>query len=99
MPAHSSHILQPLDVSCFAPLKKAYSRQVESKMRLGNNHITKVDFLPAFYIAHQQAMTAETILAGFAATGLVPFNPEKVLQNLDTLIQSTPSPSKGSQSS
>lgn len=99
MPAHSSHILQPLDVSCFAPLKKAYSRQIESKMRLSNNHITKVEFLPAFHIAHQQAMTAETILAGFAATGLVPFNPERVIQNLDTVIQSTPSPSKGSQSS
>ena len=99
MPAHSSHILQPLDVSCFAPLKKAYSRQIKSKMRLSNNHITKVEFLPAFHTAHQQAMTAETILAGFAATGLVPFNPERVLRNLDTMIQSTPSPSKGSQSS
>jgi hypothetical protein len=99
MPAHSSHILQPLDVSCFAPLKKAYSRQIESKMRLSNNYITKVEFLLAFHIAHQQAITAETILAGFAATGLVPFNPERVIQNLDTVIQSTPSLSKGSQSS
>ena len=99
MPTHSSHILQPLDVSCFAPLKKAYSRQIESKMRLGNNHITKVEFLPAFHTAYQQAITAETILAGFAATGLVPFNPERVLQNLDAMIQSTPSPLKGSQSS
>ena len=68
-------------------------------MRLGNNHITKVEFLPAFHTAHQQAITAETILAGFAATALVPFNPERVLQNLDAMIQSTPSPLKGSQSS
>jgi hypothetical protein len=44
-------------------------------------------------------MMAETILAGFAATGLVPFNPEEVLQILNTMVQSTPSPSKGSQSS
>ena len=99
MPAHSSYILQPLDVSCFAPLKKAYSRQIESKMRLSNNHITKAEFLPAFHIAHQQAMTAETILAGFTATSLVPFDPEKILQNLDSVIQLTPSLSKGSQSS
>jgi hypothetical protein len=26
MPPHSSHLLQPLDVGCFAPLKKAYGR-------------------------------------------------------------------------
>ncbi|KAH4800714.1 hypothetical protein HBH61_206670 [Parastagonospora nodorum] len=26
MPPHSSHLLQPLDVGCFAPLKKAYRR-------------------------------------------------------------------------
>ncbi|KAF2174716.1 DDE-domain-containing protein, partial [Zopfia rhizophila CBS 207.26] len=26
IPAHSSHILQPLDVGCFWPLKRAYRR-------------------------------------------------------------------------
>jgi hypothetical protein len=29
MPPHSSHLLQPLDVGCFAPLKLAYGRQAE----------------------------------------------------------------------
>ena len=33
MPPHSSHLLQPLDVGCFSPLKKAYSRQIEELMR------------------------------------------------------------------
>jgi hypothetical protein len=28
MPPHSSHLLQPLDVGCFAPLKKAYGTQI-----------------------------------------------------------------------
>jgi hypothetical protein len=27
MPPHSSHLLQPLDVGCFGPLKKAYGRE------------------------------------------------------------------------
>jgi hypothetical protein len=30
MPPHSSHLLQPLDVGCFAPLKKAYGRQAKN---------------------------------------------------------------------
>ena len=32
MPSHSSHILQPLDVGCFGPLKKAYGREIEGLM-------------------------------------------------------------------
>jgi len=52
MPPHSSHILQPLDVSCFGPLKKAYGSQIENKLRLGINHITKQEFLLAYLAAH-----------------------------------------------
>ena len=79
MPAHTSHILQPLDVSCFGPLKKAYGSQIENKLRLGINHINKEEFIPAFLAAHQQAMTTGNITSGFKATGLVPFNPGEVL--------------------
>jgi hypothetical protein len=52
MPAHSSHLLQLLDVGCFSPLKYAYRGLVEQKMRLGYNHINKFDFLQAYLIAH-----------------------------------------------
>ena len=30
MPPHASHILQPLDVGCFAPLKQAYKKEIKS---------------------------------------------------------------------
>ena len=51
MPPHSSHLLQPLDVGCFSPLKRAYSREVEGLIRHYINHITKLEFLPAFKAA------------------------------------------------
>ncbi|KAL6229681.1 hypothetical protein BDW75DRAFT_224722 [Aspergillus navahoensis] len=41
MPALSSYLFQILDFGCSAPLKCAYSCLVESKMRLGFNHIDK----------------------------------------------------------
>ncbi|KAM9875447.1 transposase [Verticillium dahliae] len=41
MPPHSSHLLQPLNVGCFGPLKKAYGRQIENKMRAGTSHIRR----------------------------------------------------------
>src|SRR6478736_5126281 len=52
MPAHASHLLQPLDVGCFGPLKKAYGREIERLMRCSINHISKTEFFPAFYAAY-----------------------------------------------
>ena len=48
MPAHLSHFLQPLDVGCFATLKRVYSQQIEGLMQAGLNHINKPDFLRAY---------------------------------------------------
>lgn len=91
MPPHSSHILQPLDVGCFGPLKKAYGRQIEEMMRAHISHITKDDFFPAFYAAFLDAMTESNIQGGFRGAGLVPFNPESVLSTLDLRLR-TPTP-------
>ena len=62
------------------------------KMRLGVNHITKEEFLPAFLIAYRQVMITKTITSSFKATGLVPFNPQRVLEKLGPIITATPSP-------
>ena len=91
MPAHSSHLLQPLDVGCFSPLKRAYGRLVENKARLGFNHIDKIDFLEAYPQARVTAFKVESIKNSFAATGLLPFNPERVLGQLNIQLK-TPTP-------
>jgi hypothetical protein len=79
MPPHSSHLLQPLDVSCFAVLKRSYRRQIEGFIQMGLNHINKPDFLTAYVSARKESMTLDTIRSGFVATGLVPFDPKRVL--------------------
>jgi hypothetical protein len=56
MPAHSSHLLQPLDVGCFAALKRSYGGLVKTKMRLGVNHIDKQDFLLLYQQARAEAL-------------------------------------------
>jgi hypothetical protein len=81
MPAHSSHLLQPLDVGCFAPLKRAYGGLVESLTRNGINHIDKLDFLAAYPEARVKAFQDASIQSSFRTTGLVPFNPTSVLAN------------------
>lgn len=83
MPPHSSHFLQPLDVGCFGPLKASYSKQIEKMMRMQITHITKDDFLAAFLEAFNTSMTVTNVQAGFRATGLVPYDPESVIDRLD----------------
>ena len=61
MPPHSSHLLQPLDVGCFGPLKKAYGRQAEELMRNWISHITKLEFLLCFKRAFDAAITPSNI--------------------------------------
>ena len=48
IPPHSLHILQALDVSCFAVLKRLYGQAVTAQMWVGINHIDKDDFLTLY---------------------------------------------------
>jgi hypothetical protein len=72
MPPHSSHLLQPLDVGCFSPLKRAYSREIESLIRHHINHVTKLKFLPALKAAYSRSFTPVNIRSAFQGAGLVP---------------------------
>lgn len=93
MPPHSSHKLQPLDVGCFGPLKRAYGAEIEKLMRVYITHISKEDFLPAFVTAFCTAITESNIRSGFRATGLVPYDPEYVISQLDVRLRTlTPVP-------
>jgi len=91
MPPHSSHLLQPLDVGCFAPLKKAYGRQIEDLIRNSINHITKLEFLPAFKAAFDAAITKDNIKGAFRGSGLIPYDPDAVISKLDIRLR-TPTP-------
>jgi hypothetical protein len=91
MPPHSSHLLQPLDVGCFSPLKRAYSREVESLIRHHINYITKLEFLPAFKVAFDRSFTPANICSAFRGAGLVPLQPDAVLSKLDIKLR-TPTP-------
>lgn len=91
LPIHLSHLTQPLDISCFSTLKKAYSRQIEHFVRAYINHITKVEFFLAFKAAHFSTITESNNRGGFRGTGLVPFDPEAVISKLDVKLR-TPTP-------
>ena len=82
MPAHTSYLLQPLDVGVFGPLKEAYGKLLKDLMAAGNNHIDKEDFLSLYPDAHKQIFTSANICSSFRGAGLKPLNPEHVLSKL-----------------
>lgn len=91
MPAHSSHLLQPLDVGCFSVLKRSYGEAVAQLIRDGVNHIDKPDFLRCYIQARTEALNERNIRSSFAATGLTPYDPDRVLTHLHTQLR-TPTP-------
>ena len=82
LPSHTSHKLQPCDVSVFGPLKSAYREQVERLYRGGLTNVNKEHFTTIYSPARAKAMTKRNILAGWAKAGLFPFNPARVLRDL-----------------
>lgn len=92
MPPHTLYLLQPLDVSCFSPLKRAYGYEVQELARQGILHIDKVDFLSIYINVRLQVFIEQTIKSGFQATGLVPADPQRVLSSLTIVNYATPSP-------
>jgi hypothetical protein len=82
LPAHTSHMLQPLDVAVFASLKHWYRRAVDARLRLGEIRIPKLEFLSIYSEARPRAMTDKNIKSGFRQAGLVPFNPGSALRRL-----------------
>ena len=91
LPPHLTHRLQPLDVAVFSPLATAYSNQIDALIQSssGFNRATKRVFWSLFRNAWKSALVAPNINAGFSATGIWPFNPTKVLNQLEI---KTPSP-------
>jgi hypothetical protein len=87
MPSHSSHLLQPLDVACFAPLKRSYSDGISALARNYIHHISKETFLPAFKAAYKYTFTEANARVGFRGAGLIPFNPDIVLLKLDVRLR------------
>jgi hypothetical protein len=80
LPSHTSHKLQPCDLGVFAPLKAAYRDEAERLFQGGANTVGKQHFTSLYSPAREKAFTKRNITAAWAACGLFPFNPDRVLR-------------------
>ncbi|KAH0611005.1 uncharacterized protein H6S33_011432 [Morchella sextelata] len=82
LPAHSTHLLQPLDVGLFGPLQHYYGKAADTHLREIRTGINKSTFWSFFVDARKKTYTKSSIQAAFRTTGIFPFNPDKVLTKL-----------------
>jgi hypothetical protein len=78
MLSYLSHLLQPLNIACFALLKRSYSDSILALARNYIYYISKETFLLAFKAAYKVTFTKENTRAGFRGARLVLFNLDAV---------------------
>jgi hypothetical protein len=66
----------------FGPLKTAYREHVEELYHKGASTIGKQHFTLPYDQAQRAALTSHIIKSGWAKAGLCPFNPNRVLQEI-----------------
>jgi hypothetical protein len=80
LPAHCSHVLQPLDLGCFSSLKAAYRTLVGEHTALTDStRVGKQRFLDFYARAREIGFRKENIRSGWRAAGLWPVNINKPL--------------------
>lgn len=78
LPAHFTHLLQPLVVGVFGPLQHYYGKAADDHMRDTRTGIKKGTFWRFYRDARRQTFIPKTIQSAFRTTGVWPFNPNKV---------------------
>jgi len=83
LPAHSSHLTQPLDIGLFSPLQSNYGKLVMDWSKGGGfPALHKSDFFLILKIAREQTYTPQNIKSAWMGAGLVPYNKYKILNHL-----------------
>jgi len=90
LPPHTSHILQPLDVALFGPLKKRLTAALAHLNQAQLSRIQKIEWMEAYIKARSEACTRQNIESAWRGAGLVPLNPQRALRTIERHV--TPEP-------
>ena len=86
LPAHTSHLLQPLDVTCFGSFQRMYNNVCHKTMRLSPCDITRYNICEISCKVYYKAFCAENFISGFKSTGSFPTN-----RNVISILATKPS--------
>lgn len=89
LPPNVTHLLQPLDVVVFQPLKHYHAKALDLMVRDGLVNIIKVKFLGCIQEVRKKAFRASTIRSAFKKTGIWPFYPQPVLDLINSRMMTS----------
>jgi hypothetical protein len=98
LPPHTSHLLQPLDVAIFGPLKKRLTAALEHLNAAQLLRIHKHEWMEAYIKARTEVLKTQHIDSSWRGAGLFPFNPKRALRTIakettpEAEIPKTPTP-------
>ena len=79
IPPHTSHRLQPLDLTFFGPLKTSYYKECDNFMTSNpGRRITQFEVAMIFGKAYIKCCTMEKAINGFKKAGITPFDPDVI---------------------
>ena len=82
LPPHTSHLLQPLNVAIFAPVKAYLTMQNKQFINCGIARQQRPEWLAAYANARKSATSKRNIYSASRGAGLVPFYPPKAIDRL-----------------
>ncbi|XP_005108581.1 uncharacterized protein LOC101858516 [Aplysia californica] len=78
LPSHSSHIVQPLDLTSFKNLKRAWYEEVMKYQEDNSDTLSKQHFAKVFKRAwERRGHDGDVLVSGFRASGICPWNPDR----------------------
>ena len=81
LPPHCSHILQPIDVSCYGPFENAWNAALHQHLRVSGG-ITRYDVCKIACKLYSQTLTSMNIQSAFKTCGIFPFNDKVVTDSV-----------------
>lgn len=82
MPAHLTHLLQPLDLKVFSAYKNYHRQHVNEAATLGFDHYDKTEFLNDLTSIRKKTFKAKTIASAWKAAGIIPWDPDYVIRKM-----------------
>ena len=82
MSSHCSHLLQPLDIGVFAPLKYALNKKIDAVNQYNSSCISRIFWIKMYIKAHIKIFFTENLKARWKKTKLILLNLDKILNKL-----------------
>ena len=79
LPPHATDVLQPLDVTCFGPLKQKWSKLLAARSNISGSRssLTKSSFVDELAHIWYACFSESNIKSGFSSTGIFPVDRSK----------------------